>query len=223
MAAITPTASTSPLPPRNKVRHDLPGSVAASGRLKNIAGLRLQSYFFANIDDNDDFTLPRGVVACAWQANTTTDSAAVTITSDPAIRYDTGATNPDGWIHTLVQSTLALSGTNDETAVQKDTAGYVRPGAIFVNHKSASPNTLTQARVTGVERLRLQVFPFSTVDNGSDTWASTTSNLCPGIVSVAWQANDVTDIVAVTLNASGDVVFTSAGSLSGYLWAWRAR
>lgn len=208
---------------RNLVRQDLPGAAPSSGRYRNLAGLQHRAYFFPDIDNNDDFTLPRGVVATAWQPSRRNDVAVATITSDPAIRVNTSATDPDGWIHLLMAHTDRLSGTNDETPVAKGASGYVSLGTIFLNHRASTPNTLTANKKTGVARLRLQFFPFELQTTG-DIWLSTTSRLCPGIVAVAWQGDTAADMVAVTLNENGDVVFSSdTGGEDGWLWAWRAR
>lgn len=230
MADVNPAARG-----RNSVFHDELAAAPAAGRRKKIAGMELKTFYFENIDDNDDIAAPRGVIACAWQANGTADQCALgvqTTSSLTSIRCQTAATNPDGWLWVLVGSTVDFTETDDETHIGRGTAGYTRQGTVFVNHKSASPNTLTQARVTGHKRLRLQMFPFTTALADGDVWKCTTGTrgtdtLCPGIVSVAWQAAtaaDTTDACAVTLNANGDVVFNATAlTPTGYLWVLRAR
>lgn len=223
---------------RNSVFLDGLAADPAAGRRIKQQRLLHRAYHFTDIDDNDDVLVGvRGVIACAWQANTVSDVAAVgvqTTSSLTSIRLQTGATNPDGWIHVLVGGTQAFTETNDETHVGRDTdggvTGYVQGGSIFVNQKHATPNLLTNARVARTANLRLQFFPFTTALADGDRWKCAsgtrgTDTLCSGIVSVAWQsatAADTTDACAVTLDAAGDVIFNCSGiTPAGYLWVWR--
>jgi hypothetical protein len=227
MADINPTTRL-----RNSVFHDgLDAEVPAGRRIKP-QRLRHDVYFAPNISNGNDFSAPRGVIACAWQANGLADivSACVQTSSQlTSIRLFTAATTPDGWIHVLSGGTQDFSEPNDVAVVGRGTAGYVASGRVFVNHKSATPNTLTQAKVAYLANLKLQFAPF-TLGSTSDRWKAATGTrgtdtLCKGIVAVAWQAavtGTTTDAVAATLDASGDVVFTSAaGGEDGYLWILR--
>ncbi len=229
MADINPAARG-----RNQVFYDGLAADPAAGRLKNVAGLRHDAYFFSNIDDADDFAAPRGVVAVAWQANTVDDACAVGVQTTSAltsIRCITAATNPDGWVHVLCRGTQDFTETDDETPVARGTAGYVQRGFIYVNEKAAAPVLTTFARKTGTANLKLQMFPFTTaIATTGDIWKATTGTrgtdtLCKGIVSLAWQPltlSAATDACAATLNANGDVVFNfPSGTPAGYLWVWR--
>jgi len=234
MADINPAARG-----RNSVFHDGLAADPAAGRRIQQQRLRHQAYFFENIDDADDVLVGvRGVIACAWQANTVTDACAVgvqTTSTLTSIRCITAATNPDGWIHVLTGGTQAFTETADETPLGRDTdggvTGYVQAARTFVNQKHATPNLLTNARVTSTDNLRLQFFPFTTaIATTGDRWRAVTGTrgtdtLCSGIVAVAWQAltlTAATDACAATLDAAGDVIFNfPSGTPAGYLWVWR--
>ena len=226
MAAIVPTNVLA----EDAVRYDSPTALPAAGQRLRNQRLRTTSYFFQDVLNLQDWASPRGVVACAWQANTTADNVAwgVQTTGNlTSLRLTTGVATPDGWLHVMTGGNLQLTETNDLvpfTLNHPGTIGYVSQGSIFVNHRSAVPNTLTNGKVmrTGFSGVRRQFFPFTT-GSTSDTWAAQTGGLCRGIVSVAWQAATITsgDATAVTLDANGDVVFTGVSGASGTLWIWR--
>lgn len=233
MANVNPSSRI-----RTTVFYDGLAADPAAGRRKRESGLQLKSFFFADIDDADDVLVGvRGAVAVGWQANTVDDACALgvqTTSSLTSIRCTTAATNPDGWIHVLCRGTQAFTETADETPLGRDTdggvTGYVQPGSIFVNQKSATPNLLTNARVARTANLRLLFAPFAAVATTGDIWKCATGTrgtdtLCSGIVAVAWQAATLTaatDACAATLNASGDVVFNfPSGTPAGYLWIWK--
>ena len=227
MASIVPTSILA----EDSVRYDSPTANPNVGQRLRNQRLRTTSYFFQNIPADSDWAAPRGAVACAFQANTGVDQVAwgiQTIGNLTSLRatHFSGPT-PDGWLHVMTGGNLQLTETNDIqplTLTHPPSPGYVSQGSIFVNHRLNGGNTLTNGKVTrtGFSGVRRQFFPFSIV-SASDIWASQTGGLCRGIFAVAWQANTVSgsDGCAVTLDANGDVVFSSTGSAVGTLWVWR--
>jgi len=210
---------------RDAVHFDpLAADASSTTRPMRDAGLTHRVFHFADIDNNDDWADPRGVVAVAWQANTVDDIVgprSFTTGGLTGIRVATAATNPDGWLHVLSRGSQDYTATNDETPVQKGTAGYVPPGSLFLSHRAAVPNTLTSGRLVRKEGLKRQSYPF-TLGSTSDRWVSQTGRLCPGIVAVAWQPAGGSDAVAVTQDADGDVIFTGVSSAeTGWLWVFR--
>jgi len=218
---------------RTSVFHDGLAAAPSAGRRIRHQRLRHDVYFYSNIDDDDDIAAPRGVIACAWQANAVGDVCALGVQTTSAltsIRCQTGATNPDGWLHVLSGGMQDFSETDDETPIQRGTAGYVQPGSVYVNQKHATPDNLVNARVARLANLRLQFAPFTTAIADGDRWRCATGTrgtdtLCSGIAAIAWQANsaaDTTDACAATLDAAGDVIFNCAGlTPTGYLWILR--
>ena len=206
---------------------DAAATPIASNRPRRHQRLRHRAAFFLDIDNTDDWAANRGLVAAAWQANTTSDHGGVGVSGARAVRFNTSATNPDGWIHVLIGGAMISTTTDDEVPVAKGQNGYVPPGVIFANHKSDTPNTLTSGRRVYTANLKMQFFPFVLTADASDRWRATSLRLCPGIVAVAWQgetpATETDDRVAVTLDAAGDVIFTGQVPNAGVgcLWVWR--
>jgi len=174
----------------------------------------------------------RGLVACAWQANTTSDTTSVRVDSDgngSVIIEPTGGANQDGWVHLLTGGTNAPreeGGVTPVVPIAKGQPGYVPIGWIYRNHRSAAPNTLTGGRPIGTKGLRFQVFPFTLSGDASDRWRTESQLEAPGVVAVAWQCDlgsQAGHRVAVTLDAAGDVIFTpdSVDARTGWLWTWR--
>lgn len=209
-------------------------AVSTVNKRRRLGRHQILSYHLGDWDNGDTIKTTPGVMAAAWQANTTDDQANVSVggtAAAPTLTFNTAATNPDGWVHLIVQRSSGLnSSTTSDTITAKGTAGYVDPRrGIYLNHRSATPNTLTNAKIGYKDRYRVQVFPF-VMGSQSDLWKCAsgtrgTDTLCPGIVAVAWQPNQAAaaNRVAVTLDEDGDVVFTCpSGTPTGWLWVWRA-
>jgi hypothetical protein len=166
-----------------------------------------------------------GIVAAAWQGNTLSDTAAVSLTGGSVVYESDAGGAADGWIH-VIYGSGTLRGSNSLTPVAKGTTGYTPLGWVRGNHRSATPNTLTSGKLVSTAGLRFQVYPFTLSGGGSDRWQSQSELLCPNILCVAWQADAPatnSHKVVTTLDAAGDVVFTqsSAGAITGWLWTWR--
>jgi len=99
------------------------------------------------------------------------------------------------------------------------TAGYVVPSQGIYGGVNAANAAMTTNGTHHASRqdLRLSIFYFTDIDD-TDTW---TSNI-PGIVAVAWQANQAdTDKVGATLTtaATGVITFDAQNANSaGWLW-----
>lgn len=183
--------------------------------------LHLNSYYFTNVGATTDWASAHGVVGVSWQPNTVSDELAPIVGTQTSIRFD-GSGTEDGWLHVLSSGSQRFTTTNDITPVQRGTAGYLQPGSIYVSQRSATPNNLSNGRIERTANLRFQVYPFS-VGAGADVWKTTSERRCAGIVACAWQSSTASVTAAVTLNASGDVVFNSSPGGVGWLWVWRCR
>lgn len=233
MGNITPVTTTTDTAYNNNARdvfyiEDTTTTATATlnKRRKFGSNCRVLSYNLTDWDNADTLLRPIGAVCAAWQANTTSDAANTSIGTG-GITFNTGATNPDGWIHIMVRGGgAAPAGSTSDTVTAKGSSGYIDPyRAIYLSHRNASPNNLTNGKIGHKQRYRLQFFPFVTSGDASDTWLAESSRLCPRIVAVAWQPNTAAAVrMAVTQDASGDVTFTpSTGSAAtGWLWVWRA-
>lgn len=224
-------------PSRNRFLLDPNGGATATPLTTNKplhpARFKNRAIYFADIDNADDWKDQRGVVASAWQANTTSDPCGTFVRGASIRAHNNG--NIDGWIHMFYGGNFKFTdAANDETPAAKGSPGYCPPGTIFMNHKSDTPNTLTGGRRVNTSSLRFQVFPVTLTGDATDRWKCTTGTrgtdiLCPGIVAIAWQCEapntDNTDWVAATLDAAGDVILTSfnADVTTGWLWVWRKR
>ena len=202
-------------------------SIYNYNRLRRHQRFTHRAAFFLDIDNSDDWAANRGVCATAWQANTTSDHGGVNVSTQGAVRFTTGATNPDGWIHILVGGAARTITIDDELPVAKGQPGYVPQGVIFANHKSDTPDTLASGRRVYTSNLKMQFYPFDLSGDASDRWRATTLRLCPGIVAVAFQGDytalQADDRVAATLDAAGDVIMTGQTPVAGagVLWVWR--
>jgi hypothetical protein len=204
------------------VRLDTPADSSEDGpTLTGLADKKHLAYYFTGISNLADWSGIRGVVASAFQANTTSDqlSAGIGSPGTGSIKFADGPAGTEtGWVHLLLRGSELFTETVDITPVSKGTAGWLQPGRIYVNHRSASPDTLANGKITSTHGLRLRVIPFEAAD--TDIYTATSTGKLPGLVSVAWQPAAGSDGCAVTLNAAGDVLWSAGGACEGWLWAW---
>ena len=101
----------------------------------------------------------------------------------------------------------------------KTTSGYVEPAAGIFGGVNPITTTLLLVGKSYAQRADLKegIYFFSDIDDG-DTW---TSNI-PGIVAVAWQADQADDdLIGATLTTAATGVITFQGettNATGWLW-----
>jgi hypothetical protein len=110
MAAKTPalTAATAGYVPVDSVHTGVVASgtvLTGNATIKKHTGMRLDVFYFDNIDDTDEWTsgIPN-IQAVAWQADQdTVDDAAVRLTNQATgvVRFDCSSDDISGWVWVL--------------------------------------------------------------------------------------------------------------------------
>ena len=210
------------------VRRDPPVGIAyGANRLFNPrkCKLVLQSYV-GTVAGGLNTNTPHGLLGVAWQANTKDDIVGLTFNSSYQLVLSTAGSGLSGCVYVLYSGTTPTL----DNGISPDDVVYQ---SVFPNNRSATPDNFgnsTPHRALGFD---FRCIPFLT-QSANDRWRCATATrggsdvAMPGVIAVAWQGNQVLsnppDRVAVTIDAAGDVEFTStAGGWTGWLWVWRAR
>jgi hypothetical protein len=238
MAAVVPVSKgTTGYVPPGFIYANSTDANNLNGRVIGTAGLRLQRYFFADIDANEVWrSIPAGSVAFAIQANQNTGQYVAPLMANGNRHcLFSGGSNLNAYI--LVWSRgarAARSSGTDTTPVTKGTAGYMHPSnsvrRVLHDDGAVDPDTVVTAThgtvTTGpksmAQRLRHRVYYFDAIDcTVPDEWTySTSGRYADKIIEIAWQPAAGADITSPTLTATTVKFWGNAANTNGWLHVW---
>lgn len=98
----------------------------------------------------------------------------------------------------------------------KGTAGWVAPGYMYLSDAGVTPDTLTNRRPVPFAGLRHERWYFADLDN-TELWTTPPA----GMVALGVQiGSNVATIAAVSMNASRQMLVSTASNSAGYVHTW---